>query len=95
MSSRWRSWLAWSTCAIYLAGVLVSQGLSLINGGTWYWEDLAHQLVLFLFAIVGALVSAPVTWHSRREISEIEVSSSLSPAPLACRDWLVTLQRRS
>jgi hypothetical protein len=64
MTSRWTTWLAWSTCAIYVACVLVSQGLSLINGGTWYWEDLAQQLVLFLFAFIGALVAARRPRHA-------------------------------
>jgi hypothetical protein len=58
MSRRWTTWLAWSSCAIYVTGVLVSQGLSFANGGALDWEDLAHQLVLLLFAIVGALVAA-------------------------------------
>ena len=58
MSHRWTTWLAWSTCALYVAAVLVSHGLALIGLGTWYWEDVTQELVQFLFSFIGALIAA-------------------------------------
>jgi hypothetical protein len=58
MSSRWTTRLAWSTCALYVAAVLVARGLAFIGLGTWFWEDFSHAIVLLLFSSIGALVAA-------------------------------------
>src|SRR5438067_8854473 len=58
MSRPWTTWLAWWTCALFVLGVLASQGLSLINGGPWYWDDLAREGDLLLFSVIGALIAA-------------------------------------
>ena len=58
LSSRWPARLAWSTCALYVAAVLVSHGIGQIGNRTWYWEDFSHELVLLLFSFIGALIAA-------------------------------------
>jgi hypothetical protein len=56
VSGRWTTWLAWSMCALYLVCAGISQVILVLRAEPDFWETLSHNLVLFLFAVVGGLI---------------------------------------